>query len=76
MPPWVQIGNDAVASVSRPGDASALDQMVWDAWQGASTMERQRLAELFIRTVGHREFWMRTTKPGPDPTTPRHPDAN
>lgn len=52
----VQIGNDVLASASRPADSSSLDQMVWDAWHGASTQERQRLAELFMRTVGHREF--------------------
>ncbi len=53
----VQIGNDVVAtSKSRPRDASSGDQMVWDAWKDASPREQQRLAELFMRSVGHREF--------------------
>ncbi len=52
----VQIGNDVLRSTSRPEDAFGVDQMVWDAWHGASTVDRQRLAALFMRTVGHHEF--------------------
>ncbi|NMP22558.1 DUF3243 family protein [Sulfobacillus harzensis] len=50
----VQIGNRVAANP--PPNLSPEDQMVLEAWQSASPDDRHRLAQLFMRTVGHQEF--------------------
>ena len=50
----MQIGDRLAANP--PENLSDEEQMVLDAWRMAGPDDRQRLTQLFMRTVGHQEF--------------------